>query len=138
MSTASSSSARRRLLVTWAAGSVFSFVLLAAISHSRTVPAAEQPTSSDRRSMPDPSGVRPFHVNVPDAELIELRRRIAATRWPDRETVNDRSQGVQKQEPFAAVLSCADSRVPVEILFDQTIGHVFVTRVGTSPPPRSS
>jgi carbonic anhydrase len=34
-----------------------------------------------------------------------------------------------KQEPFAAVLSCADSRVPVEIAFDQTIGHVFVTRV---------
>jgi carbonic anhydrase len=36
---------------------------------------------------------------------------------------------VLKQEPFAAVLSCADSRVPVEILFDQSIGHVFVTRV---------
>jgi carbonic anhydrase len=36
---------------------------------------------------------------------------------------------VLKQEPFAAVLSCADSRVPVEILFDQTIGHIFVTRV---------
>jgi carbonic anhydrase len=36
---------------------------------------------------------------------------------------------VLKQEPFAAVLSCADSRVPVEILFDQTIGHVFVARV---------
>jgi carbonic anhydrase len=35
----------------------------------------------------------------------------------------------EKQEPFAAVLSCADSRVPVEIAFDQTIGHVFVTRV---------
>ena len=35
----------------------------------------------------------------------------------------------EKQEPFAAVLSCADSRVPVEILFDQTIGHVFVVRV---------
>lgn len=35
----------------------------------------------------------------------------------------------EKQEPFAAVLSCADSRVPVEVLFDQTIGHVFVTRV---------
>jgi carbonic anhydrase len=34
-----------------------------------------------------------------------------------------------KQEPFAAVLSCADSRVPVEIIFDQTIGHVFVTRL---------
>ena len=36
---------------------------------------------------------------------------------------------VSKQEPFAAVLSCADSRVPVEIVFDQTIGHLFVTRV---------
>ena len=36
---------------------------------------------------------------------------------------------VTKQEPFAAVLSCADSRVPVEIIFDQSIGHLFVTRV---------
>jgi len=34
-----------------------------------------------------------------------------------------------KQEPFAAVLACADSRVPVELIFDQTIGHIFVTRV---------
>ena len=36
---------------------------------------------------------------------------------------------VAKQEPFAAVLSCADSRVPVELVFDQSIGHLFVTRV---------
>jgi carbonic anhydrase len=36
---------------------------------------------------------------------------------------------VTKQEPFAAVLSCADSRVPVEIIFDQSIGHLFVARV---------
>jgi carbonic anhydrase len=36
---------------------------------------------------------------------------------------------VDKQEPFAAILSCADSRVPVELVFDQTIGHIFVTRV---------
>jgi carbonic anhydrase len=35
----------------------------------------------------------------------------------------------EKQEPFAAVLSCADSRVPVELAFDQSIGHVFVARV---------
>jgi carbonic anhydrase len=40
-----------------------------------------------------------------------------------------RDHTVDKQEPFAAVLSCADSRVPVEIIFDQSIGHVFVTRV---------
>jgi carbonic anhydrase len=36
---------------------------------------------------------------------------------------------VAKQEPYAAVLACADSRVPVELIFDQSIGHVFVTRV---------
>src|SRR5580658_7383218 len=35
----------------------------------------------------------------------------------------------EHQEPFAAVLSCADSRVPVELVFDQTIGHLFVVRV---------
>ena len=36
---------------------------------------------------------------------------------------------IEKQEPFATVLSCADSRAPVELVFDQTIGHIFVARV---------
>jgi carbonic anhydrase len=40
-----------------------------------------------------------------------------------------RDHTVEKQEPFAAVLSCADSRVPVETIFDETIGHIFVTRI---------
>ena len=35
----------------------------------------------------------------------------------------------EKQEPFASALACADSRVPVELVFDQSIGHVFVNRV---------
>src|SRR6267154_3022028 len=43
----------------------------------------------------DKHAIRPFQVNVPEAELTELRRRINATRWPDRETVPDQSQGVQ-------------------------------------------
>jgi pimeloyl-ACP methyl ester carboxylesterase len=43
----------------------------------------------------DKTAIRPFHVNVPEAELTELRRRINATRWPERETVTDESQGVQ-------------------------------------------
>ncbi len=43
----------------------------------------------------DQNAIRPFHVNFSDAELAELRRRINATRWPDRETVTDASQGVQ-------------------------------------------
>ena len=40
-----------------------------------------------------------------------------------------KAKTVENQEPFAAVLSCADSRVPVELVFDQSIGHLFVTRV---------
>ena len=43
----------------------------------------------------DRTSIHPFHVNVPDSELTELRRRIVGTRWPDRETVADASQGVQ-------------------------------------------
>jgi hypothetical protein len=48
---------------------------------------AQQPGS-------DKTAVRPFHVNVPEAELTELRRRIDAAKWPERETVTDDSQGV--------------------------------------------
>ncbi len=40
-----------------------------------------------------------------------------------------RDHTVEKQEPYAAVLACADSRVPVEIIFDESIGHIFVSRV---------
>ncbi|HVI08530.1 MAG TPA: epoxide hydrolase, partial [Candidatus Binatia bacterium] len=43
----------------------------------------------------DKNAIRPFHVNVSETELTELRRRINATRWPDRETVPDQTQGVQ-------------------------------------------
>jgi pimeloyl-ACP methyl ester carboxylesterase len=39
--------------------------------------------------------IRPFHVDIPEDELADLRRRIAATRWPSKELVPDRSQGVQ-------------------------------------------
>ncbi len=39
--------------------------------------------------------IRPFQINVPEEALVDLRRRIAATRWPDKETVTDQSQGVQ-------------------------------------------
>ena len=41
------------------------------------------------------SDVRPFHVDIPQEEIDELRRRVAATRWPTKELVDDRSQGVQ-------------------------------------------
>ncbi|GGI12685.1 epoxide hydrolase family protein [Gottfriedia solisilvae] len=46
-------------------------------------------------TMTDKKAIRPFHVNIAEEELIELRRRINATRWPEKETVTDQSQGVQ-------------------------------------------
>jgi carbonic anhydrase len=64
-------------------------------------------------------------------ELMEGNERFIAgkiTSFPeDLKILKEKT--VLKQEPFAAVLACADSRVPVEILFDQSIGHVFVSRV---------
>ena len=39
--------------------------------------------------------IRPFRINIPEDQLVDLRRRIATTRWPDRETVADQSQGAQ-------------------------------------------
>src|SRR5215207_7085959 len=41
------------------------------------------------------AAVRPFHVEIPEDALADLRRRINATRWPSEELVDDRSQGVQ-------------------------------------------
>src|SRR6516162_10376083 len=70
----------------------------------------------------------------PDAALKELmdgNQRLTSGKLKafDEDLAILRQQTVEKQEPFAAVLSCADSRVPVEIVFDQSIGHLFVTRV---------
>ena len=53
----------------------------------------EDTVSSEQTA--DKTAIRSFQVNVPEAELTELRRRINATRWPERETVTDASQGVQ-------------------------------------------
>jgi len=73
-------------------------------------------------------------IDTPEAALATLlqgNRRFASGRMTScqvpigpllRETV-------EKQEPFAAVLSCADSRVPVEMVFDQELGRLFVARV---------
>jgi carbonic anhydrase len=73
-------------------------------------------------------------VKTPDAALKTLmdgnqrfvERRL--TFYQEDLTILQQSTA-EKQEPFASVLSCADSRVPVELIFDQSIGHVFVNRV---------
>jgi pimeloyl-ACP methyl ester carboxylesterase len=60
----------------------------AAVGAASLLPAAARAASQD-------GAIRPFQVNVPEEQLGDLRRRILATRWPDRETVSDQSQGVQ-------------------------------------------
>ena len=49
------------------------------------------------------TAIRPFHISIPESELVDLRRRIAATRWPDKETVDDESQGIRLAEVQALV-----------------------------------
>jgi Epoxide hydrolase N terminus len=55
------------------------------------------------RQAAEDRSIRPFTVHVPQAEIDDLRLRIAATRWSDRETVTDRSQGVQLEKLQALV-----------------------------------
>jgi carbonic anhydrase len=63
--------------------------------------------------------------------LVAGNRRFAANQLTsiDHNLRILREHTVEKQEPFAGVLACADSRVPVELIFDQSIGQLFVTRV---------
>ena len=65
------------------------------------------------------------------AELLAGNERFAANQLTSvqHDLATLKARAVNTQEPFAAVLACADSRVPVELVFDQTIGHIFVTRV---------
>jgi pimeloyl-ACP methyl ester carboxylesterase len=60
---------------------------LAAVAPVRLL--AQQPSTNT-----DNTSIRPFQANVPEADITEMRKRINATRWPDKETVNDNSQGV--------------------------------------------
>jgi hypothetical protein len=63
-------------------------VAAAAAGASTGFPSAASEASED-------DAIRPFRIDVPEDALVDLRRRIAMTRWPDRETVGDESQGVQ-------------------------------------------
>src|ERR1700682_6250203 len=63
--------------------------------HSNTPRKEDATTPTGVTQAAGPNAIRPFHVNVPEAELTDLRRRINATRWPEREPVTDTTQGVQ-------------------------------------------
>ena len=60
-----------------------------------SVRAADADVSAKPAAAGEDNLIRSFHVNVPEEPLTDLRKRIAATRWPEKETVTDASQGVQ-------------------------------------------
>lgn len=65
---------------------------LVALAAAAADPSAE---ASDRPAAANNDAIRPFRIQVPESDLQDLRRRILATRWPEKETVGDESQGVQ-------------------------------------------
>ena len=72
--------------------------LLATATMGIVVAGAANLLPSRLAAAPEPDAIRPFHVAVPEEQLVDLRRRLAATRWPDRETVSDESQGAQLEK----------------------------------------
>jgi len=109
-------SSRREFLSTAAAGSLAGLATAAGIEL-----AAPRPVLAQSNLTPDAAL----------KELMDGNKRFQSGRLTafeeDLEILKEKT--VEKQEPFAAILSCADSRVPVEIVFDQSIGHLFVVRV---------
>nr|WP_201841144.1 epoxide hydrolase [Microvirga zambiensis] len=67
-------------------------------------PASPAAQTAPAGAVSQDTAIRPFQAAIPDEQLADLRRRIAATRWPDRETVNDQSQGIPlaKLKPLVA------------------------------------
>jgi pimeloyl-ACP methyl ester carboxylesterase len=98
-----------------AVASALGVLLLASPGYAQTVAAATKertmstqvqyttPTAVQPRAAAEDTTLRPFQFHAPEAALVELRRRIQATQWPEKETVTDDSQGV----PLAAIQQLA-------------------------------
>jgi pimeloyl-ACP methyl ester carboxylesterase len=84
----------RRRFLSSAAATVAASQLSFLDVHRRMASMTEMMTEVDRSTDTRKAEPRPFRVSFPDADLVELRNRVKATRWPDHETVPDNSQGV--------------------------------------------
>jgi pimeloyl-ACP methyl ester carboxylesterase len=87
MNTLFGSQSRRSMLATSAAGGVVGAAMFA--SHGFTEALLDSGGGGGA------SAIRPFHFTAPEAALLDLHSRVAMTRWPERETVSDATQGVQ-------------------------------------------
>ncbi|HZS55063.1 MAG TPA: carbonic anhydrase [Bryobacteraceae bacterium] len=107
---------RRNFLVTKAHGVTAGLIAVAGgeidRSHALLAQTASSPDAAVQELLAGNKRFISGHMTAYQQDLAILRQKTA-----------------EQQEPFAAVLSCADSRVPVELIFDQSIGHIFVVRV---------
>lgn len=71
-------------------------ILFTASGHAQTIAANKQESKmTEVKRVADGQAIRPFKVNIPDAALVDLKKRLAMSRWPSKELVGDASQGVQ-------------------------------------------
>ncbi|RDJ09478.1 carbonic anhydrase [Rhizobium grahamii] len=97
-------------------GSLAAAGMLASAAVSSSTPAAAQSTLTPDEAL---QAMMDGNKRFVDGRLQSVNEDLSILK----------ARTAEKQEPFAAVLSCADSRVPVEYVFDQSIGHLFVVRV---------
>ena len=72
-------------------------VVAMALAGLLSVPATRAHAKAEAAS--DDASIRPFRARIPGAAIVDLRKRIGGTRWPDKETVADPSQGPQLAQP---------------------------------------
>ena len=79
---------RRQLIAASASVGTLCFMTQVGFADPAGAATAGTPATGD-------TAIRPFRAHFPDADLADLRRRVASVRWPSREVVNDDTQGVQ-------------------------------------------
>jgi hypothetical protein len=129
--------------VTSIAGIAIPGVTGATPDKSAGLPPVSKPRSADMPVTAEPTPIRPFRIEVPEEQLAELRRRIEATRWPTKELVADRSQGVQlatlqalarPRAPGAAagMISHSTRQIPLGIRLGNRAGAAHASRPPTA------
>ncbi len=108
-----------------------SCIFLAAFAIPAAAVLAEPPAqraSKDKAStQAKTAAIRPFRAEIPEAAIVELRRRVLATRWPDKETVDNQSQGVRLAKIQALVRYTAQRTAEIKVPVGVTVfpGEIY-------------
>lgn len=85
-------------------------ILFLAVAFTLNIPTVCKAQTHHTNAVPSNSdtSIRPFHINIPQSQLDELKRRISETRFPDKETVKDASQGIQLAQLKDLITYCGN------------------------------